>query len=41
MKTSQWLKDNDWLAYARKYLPYYEVDDEFINDPEDDDLMEE
>jgi hypothetical protein len=27
-ENKQWLKDNDWVTYARRYLKAYEPDDE-------------
>lgn len=36
----QWLKENDWIAYARRYLPHYEADDEFDVDSSDDAFVE-
>lgn len=35
-ENKQWLKENDWVAYARKYLPQYEPDDDYMGEEAED-----
>lgn len=40
-ENKQWLKDNDWVSYARRYLRAYEPDDESDIYPDWEDEIEE
>ena len=36
-ENKQWLKENDWVAYARRYLPLYEPEDKFMGEENEED----